>query len=155
MPFAYGARIDVRPDRAGRLAGAQKFGARLAQFVQGGDVQDANRDLRFQPRQQPACQRVVRDGVDQREDQRVVPAPDIGIVQYRRKALMDDAGGVLIDCGQEQCLFVREIRVGDGPPDGRITRDIGNGGRTEPVPAEADDRRLEDGPPRLRSFGFR
>ena len=89
------------------------------------------------------------DRVDQGEDQRVVPAPDVGLVEHGGQALLDHAGGVLVHRGQEQGLLVGEVGVGDRAADRGVPGDVGDRGGAEAVPAEPGDGGIEDGPPGL------
>ena len=51
----------------------------------------------------------------------------------------DQAGGVLVDGGEEQRFLVGEVGVGHGAAHAGVAGDVGHGGGAEPLASEAGD----------------
>ena len=68
------------------LLGPEALGARLAQLGQGRDLEHPVGDLGLEAGEQAAGERVVLDGVEQGEDERLAPVvgPGVAVTRCRR-----------------------------------------------------------------------
>jgi hypothetical protein len=146
-----GGDVDVGADEAVELLGAQPLGARLAKLGQRGDLEDAGGDVGLEAAEHALGQRVVLDRADHREEEGVAPA-QVEAVDHLGQALGDHGGGVLVGGGEEQCLLIGEVGVGDGAADAGVAGDVGHRGGSEPIAPEADDGGVEDRLARLLAF---
>ena len=148
-------QVDVGADRTLDLLDPQLFGARLTQFGQGGHLEHPTGHVGLETGEEPTGQRVTLEGVHQGHDERLPPVGDVGLDEGDGQRLVDDAGGVLVHGGEEQGLFAREVGVGHGATDRRVTGDVGHRRGSVALPAEAGDGGVEDGPARLGALGRR
>ena len=100
------------------------------------------------PAEHPPRERVVLQGVEQREQQTLAPLVRRLGVQDQAEAVLDDAVGVFVHRRDEQRFLVREVDVCRGAAEVRVARDVGDRRRAVPVAREAGDRGFEEDAPR-------
>ena len=138
-------RLDVPTHVAGHLLGPDELGHGLAQLLERRDVEQSHGEVRLEPAQDPARQRVRIDV--RHEGAHDDPAPLIGVLvdHDERNGVVDQPGDVLVDRSDEQRLFVGEVRVRRRRGEPRIAADVGDRRAAIALTGEADDRRTRGG----------
>ena len=112
MPLAVWSGIDVLTHPALDLLGPDELGHRLAQLLERGDVQQPHGEIGLESPQDAGGQRVRVHVRHQGAHDHPPPLLGVLVDQDEGHGVVDQAGDVLVDRGDEERLLVGEVGVG-------------------------------------------